>query len=273
MVREKAKKKGFENLEDWNKSKNIDRDTSIISSVPIGNLKKLAKEYGKEFNREFIKWAKENNILVRDVDIYRKCTERKIKNAGCKSEKEYCDKNAQKLGYKNYADYIKERRWNRGVSPASENPDCSKYFGEFIAQNFIMKTFENPTPSHVNNPQYDWTCENGLKIECKAACLMYDSYGNSKFTFPIDYNSIADYFILSGWNNREYLQPIYIWIFHKNDNIRKRYDKTNLEKFWKRDSIVITNKPKYLNRFKKYEYTDRLNKLKELLKEQTEYDI
>jgi len=229
-----------------------------MSELTLGQLRELAKKHGKEYGREFILWAKENGILKKDIEIYHKDLKIKLNNAGCNTEKEYDNKCAQKLGYKNYAERIKESRWNKGISsPASENEDCNTYFGIYIAENYVMKTFEDPIKAPPNNPGFDWLCKNGKKIEHKAACLIFDKYGNSKFHFPIEYNNIADYFILSGWNNREDLEPMYIWMYYKDDIVRGR-------KFWRRDSFPITNKPKYLEKLKEYEIKDKLDKLKEL---------
>ena len=73
----------------------------------------------------------------------------------------------------------------------------------------------------------------------------------------IRYNTIADWFILSAWDDRDSLNPLYVWIFHKNDIVREK-------KFWKRNNLWITNTPKKLKEFKKYEVANRLYKLKEL---------
>jgi hypothetical protein len=60
---------------------------------------------------------------------------------------------AQKLGFKNENDRYKtykndwkrNKRYNTGEQiPMSENPYCAKWFGEFIAENYVMKTFEDP---------------------------------------------------------------------------------------------------------------------------------
>ncbi len=133
-----------------------------------GELRKLAKKYGKEYGREFIIWAKENGILKKDIEIYQKDLKIKLDNAGCKTEKEYDDKCSQKLGYKNYAKRVRERRWNKGItSPMSENDECSSYFSIYIAENYVMKTFEDPVKMPRNNPGFDWICKNGKKIEHK----------------------------------------------------------------------------------------------------------
>jgi hypothetical protein len=48
-----------------------------------------------------------------------------------------------------------------------------------------------------------------------------------------------------------------MWIFDKKNVVRG-------EEFWDRYCFYITNRPKYLNEFKKYEILDELDILKEL---------
>jgi hypothetical protein len=73
------------------------------------------------------------------------------------------------------------------------------------------------------------------------------------------YNN-TDYFILSAWDDRDNLNLLHVWIFHKNDIIRGRI-------FWKRKGFVITNTPKKLMEFQDYELTDDLVMLKKLFEE------
>lgn len=75
----------------------------------------------------------------------------------------------------------------------------------------------------------------------------------------IDFNHIADYFILSAWNDRDSLTPLHIWIFHRDDIVRGY-------PFWMRGSLNISDTPKQLKEFEKYDVTDRLEKLNELCK-------
>ena len=153
----------------------------------------------------------------------------------------------------------KNREWTHKTGrnfPKEDNPDCSSWFG-YISENYVMKTFEDPIQMPPCNPGFDWKCKKGHKIDHKGRCLEYKVSNWSGWRFPIKWNNIADYFILSAWDNRYSLTPLHVWIFYKNDMIRGR-------KFWRRDSIVITNTSLALIEFKEYEVTDRLDKLKEL---------
>lgn len=133
----------------------------------------------------------------------------------------------------------------------------------YIGENYVSKTFEDPIMMPYGNKGFDWICKNGKKIQHEARCLRYDK---NQFTYNIHFNNITDYFILSAWDNREDLEPLYIWIYHKNDMIRIGHS-TKKDKFWKRNTFTITNEPKYLSEFEKYEVKDKLEKLKELCKD------
>ncbi len=123
-----------------------------------------------------------------------------------------------------------------------------------------METFEDPIKMPNGNQGFDWICKKGEKMDHKGSCLTYFEDVTPIWVYGIGYNNIADWFILSAWDNRESLNPLHIWIFHKNDIVRGR-------KFWRRDSFSITNTPEKLKEFEKYEVTDRLDKLKELCNE------
>lgn len=91
----------------------------------------LEDNYGKEF----VKWAIKNRNIV----------EEKIISLGCKSEKEYRDKKAQINGFKNDTERRKISSWNNGTYfPVEESETCPKYFGEYIVENYLLKTFEDP---------------------------------------------------------------------------------------------------------------------------------
>lgn len=175
---------------------------------------------------------------------------------------EYANARAQRLGYKDEADYAKRKRWDRGVQrPIEEAKDCPAYFGVCIGEKYVSRTFDNPKMMPYGNPGYDWECKNGLKIQLECRCLSDNLWFNQQFKFThIDYNKVADVFILSGWKDRESLEPLLVLAFKKDDIVRG-------EPFWMRDSLSITNSPEGLAEFKDFEVTNRLDKLKEMCKD------
>lgn len=106
---------------------------------------------------EFTCWMQQNGIMKNPADISRKKMEKTIENAGCKTRKEYEDKLALELGFKDSTEQYREWMYNTGrMLPKEFNEDCSLWFGEFISQNYVMKTFEDPIKMPPNNPGFDW---------------------------------------------------------------------------------------------------------------------
>lgn len=246
-LKEKAKEHGFgDNIRKYIRVNNQKRKEEK-------NAIKFYKELEKKYGKEFVEFAQQNRGKIPD----------KYLKAGCKNWEEYFDKNAKNMGYNNSKERAREykREWLYETGkclPKEINENCSLWFGEFISQNYVMETFENPIKMHNGNPGFDWICKKGEKIDHKGACLTYIIDANwSGWVFGIEYNNIADWFILSAWDSRDSLVPLHVWIFHKNDIIRER-------KFWRRDSFSITDTPKKLKELEKWEVTNRLEKLKEL---------
>lgn len=217
---------------------------------------------GYQYRLKLIKEGK----VVNPSDIERKYQKTFFLKLGY-TKSEYQDRNCQKLGYKDRSDYSKERKYENGMHlPMEFNEDCSSYFGIYIAENYIMKTFEDPIPMLSNNPGFDWLCKNGLKIQSKATCITYNNQSSwSGWSFGIKYNNIADVFLCSGWDNRDSLRPLFIWAFNKNDMVRKGkgYYAPKVE-FWNRSAFTVTNKSKYLKQLIDFEVTSRLEKLKKI---------
>lgn len=190
----------------------------------------------------------------------------RLKRSDFETRLEYANIQAQRLGYKNEAERAKINRWERGVQrPIEEAKDSPTYFGVCIGEKYVSQTFDNPKMMPYGNPGYDWECKNGLKIQhearclCKSECASEGTNPQFKFTH-IDYNKVADVFILSGWKDRESLEPLLVLAFKKDDIVRG-------EPFWMRDSLSITNIPECLREFEKFEVTSRLDKLKDMCKD------
>lgn len=212
---------------------------------------------------EFTCWMQQNGIMKNPTNIDRKEWEKRVEYAGCKTKKEYRDKCAQKAGFKDFNERNREWLHETGRNlPKEFNEDCSSYFGDF-AESLMIQTFEDATRMPYGNPGYDWTCKRGDKIDNKGACLVYTDNKCPRWLFPIEYNNVADWFILSAWDNRCSLNPLHVWAFHKNDMVRYRAMGA-LKKFCDRETFAITNTPEKLKEFGKYEVTNRLDKLKEL---------
>ncbi len=83
----KAKKDGFDNIDDWLKWK----------ADPFNILE-------KKYGNEFAFWARKNKGSVPDKWI----------NSGCKTQNEYQHKCAQEAGFKDYAERAREYTYQTG---------------------------------------------------------------------------------------------------------------------------------------------------------------
>lgn len=136
----------------------------------------------------------------------------------------------------------------------SKSKNSTYYLGIHIAERtiarfvlpIILRNIKKEMPT--NNQGFDFILEKDIKIDVKSSCL---KAGNRKWQFKIDHNNIADYFMLIAIDNRTEINVVHIWLIKKNDIVR-------YGKFYKRDSITITNIPKYLLEFKKYDQIDKL---------------
>lgn len=250
----KAKKDGFDNVDDWLKWK----------SDPFNMLE---KKYGKEFSE----WARQNK------DKVRKC----VIDSGCKTETEYLHKKAQDAGFKDYNERQKLRSWENGKkSPADENTDCSFYLSDKTEEYFkkyLLNYFEyvkgsekgswdggidiyckNPKQKFIGKYKLDQNKEYHFQV--KARCLDYDSGWDpdwSRWKFPIrtNKNNIPDFWIFVGLLDREDIDndiiPEHSWLIHRDEEIDNRITKGM--KLYERSTITITNSTEVLSKYEKYE--------------------
>lgn len=289
--RKRAKNDGFDDIRSWQvwkiqqktlkdseeKRQRLLKDTERKQQIFLKNIE-------ERFGIEFV------DYVIQNKDKIRKC----VLNAGCKTEKEYeklCKENtAKNAGFKNSAEYTLNWLHDKGICiPMSDDKSLSQYFGIKIGECLFKKLMEQVMFEYVDKTGYidngiDFICKNPIqefmniypklklekdkeyKIQLKLRCLRrrksntIDIGYNEWWDFThIDYNNKPDFFILCGYNNR-YGDPLHIWIFHKDDIIRG-------DKFWRRDSLTITNKIKYINELQEYELKHFLSKLKELWQE------
>ncbi len=216
------------------------------------------KRLGFSNGNDFTHWMQQSGIMKNSTYIDRNIRNKTVENAECKTEKEYRDKLSQNAGFKDWAEQVRKCRHETGRHlPKESNIYCSLWFGDFICENYIIKTFEDPIRMPHGNPGFDWLCKNGEKIDSKGRCLMCTENRSPCWQFSIKYNKIADWFILSAWDNRDSLNPLHVWAFHKNYIVRGK-------KFCEFETFRITNTPEKLKELEKYEVTNRLDKLKEL---------
>jgi hypothetical protein len=192
-----------------------------------------------------------------------------------------------------YAEYTSNEHYrNRGVVPQSENIDCPLYFGEYIEKKYVSRMFDEPTVFEYpkddmgriidNRKPYDFLCKRGLKIKHVASCLRRKKSDNTEFAvggireywgYLIRRNSIPDYWVLSGWDNRESLEPMYVWVIKKDEIIENQLVKMKNVPFYNRDSFTIYLNIKGINKMSKYEVSSKLDKLKEICKFEANIEV
>ena len=272
----KAKKDGFDNIDDWLKWK----------SDPFNILE---KKYGKDF----ADWARTNKNIVSKCFI----------EQGCRSNKEYRDNLAKRKGYNNYSDYQKhmyqdrggveylnnlaqkrgyknrddlldnlakiagfsnhierssewcKNRYERGTNFV-ENKSCPQYLGIEIGERRVARKVLPLIVGNIieempfGNSNFDFICKNEnlkdknnqdiLKIDVKSAKLI-----DNKYKFRVAFNNIADYFLTIAFNRNDIdeLFPVYIFLFGKSDMVRKKVGGNSYEikPFCDREGISISN--------------------------------
>lgn len=241
-IREKAKKNpGY--LHPCNKERRED-------------MKTLEFDNGYEFTR----WMQQNGIMNSITNVNLRSMRNLLKNAECKTQVEYKNKNAQKLGFENFAEQVKIECWNNGIhEPLELNEDCSPWFGQFT-ENLMIHIYPGAKKMPYGNPGFDYLW-NGVKIDNKGRCLEH-SWKSQRWKFDIRWNNSAEKFSLSGWDNRKSLVPIVAFEFDRNDIVRGK-------PFWKRDSISITYTPEGLEQFEDYQID--IEWLKKLCDKQKEW--
>ena len=129
-------------------------------------------------------------------------------------------KNPEKVKRKNYL-YNKRRYKNGERNPLGTNTKCTCYSG------------------------YDFICDN-IKIDVKTSSLHFKkTYVNKFRTMNTCKNNNTDIFLCIGYDNRKDLNIKHIWLFPKElGNYRQ--------------SINIHDSEKYLQKFKRYEITEKV---------------
>lgn len=194
------------------------------------------------------------------------CKEKKILNHFHKDKKTkdgyyYICKECRKKQYttKEYREshkiYEKERNHKLGIyQPLGQNIHSTNYLGIYIAENTLNKVLKNVKRMPTNNSGFDFIFNDIYKVDVKSSCLRYKNNSFSYWKFEIKENIIADYFLCVGFDNRENLKPLKLWLIPGNI-INKNKSK------------CISNSTNILQKWEQYELKNELNKMKKLLKD------
>ena len=176
---------------------------------------------------------------------------------GYENRRERLNEWAKNKGYDNYNDYLRFMSHKSGkYLPMSENKNCTLYLGVHIAENVLSKVFKNVDRYSSNNKGFDFICGKNYKIDVKSSCIRNGNF----WTFIINKNKVADYFLLIAFDNREELNPLHIWLIKSNEFIKKN-------KISEKYSVSIMNINKSIDNFKQYELIDKLKDVQKVCDE------
>lgn len=106
------------------------------------------------------------------------------------------------------------RKWihKKGAKPMDENKDCPLYLGIHIAERILSYVFKNVQRMPLRNRGFDFICSHEKKIDVKSGCIDNQKGRRPSWYFDIKRNTIADYFLCLAFDNRNNLNPMYIWL-------------------------------------------------------------
>jgi hypothetical protein len=168
----------------------------------------------------------------------------------------------QNFGYKDKAEYLRNWRHSNGIQfPMEENTDCAHYLGTLVAERqygrIILPEMFGGIVKEMpyGNPSFDFLVKGNIKVDVKSCCLR-EIKGWHGWEPHVRFNNVTDYFIILAFDDRDNLNLIYVWLIGKNEIIRDN-------KFYMRDGIKITNTRRGVLEFKRFDWTDKLECLKQ----------
>lgn len=138
------------------------------------------------------KYAKENKESIR------------------KQASEYRDRNRNIINRQKMEHYHSTK-----VLTGHTNRECTCFLGVHVAERVLSHVFKNVKRMPHNNPNYDFICNKGLKIDVKSSVThtkQQKTRMRKWWCFSIDKNTVADYFLCTAFDNRDDLNPLYLWL-------------------------------------------------------------
>lgn len=183
-------------------------------------------------------------MIVIDPEVEKRCP----KCNKFKSKSEFSKKTKSSDGLQGYCktchSNIEKEFWLRrhgGKHPRLENKHCSQWLGIAVAEKVLAATFKNVQVMPENNPAFDFICGKGFRIDVKCACRTHYKNRNDRWGFTIKRNKVADYFLLLAFDNREDLNPEFIWLVPGdvlNDKFAINISVTTTEKWKKYEKLI-----------------------------------
>lgn len=131
----------------------------------------------------------------------------------------------------------RKREWNHRTGrqqPISKNKTCPSYIGVFVAERVLSRVFKHVEIQPYGNRGFDFICGCGYKIDVKSSCRRRSKKCADSWMFHIDKNQIADHFLCLALDDRESLNPEYVWLIPGNvinDHVSASVSITRLTKW------------------------------------------
>ena len=167
---------------------------------------------------------------------YRQTHKKEIKEKSIKDWEEHREyKLKQKRKY-----YENGGREKQGSKSMYEDKSSAQWLGIVIGERLCRHLFKDVEVMPYGFPGYDFICNKGMKINIKTACVTFSNGKYPSWSFTIDHNTVADYFICVAFDNRTDLNPLHIWMIPGKDVNHKKTHAirtTTIHKWdvWKRD--------------------------------------
>lgn len=130
----------------------------------------------------------------------------------------YCSRKQSKLWIQANPEKVRvsHERANRklGIRSFKKNRECTMFLGVHVAERVLAHIFKNVHRMPYGNPGFDFRCGEGYLIDVKCSCLRKTG---DYWMFNINRNPVADYFLCLAFDNREYLNPMHIWLIPGNE--------------------------------------------------------
>lgn len=117
------------------------------------------------------------------------------------------------------------------------NKKCSTYLGCDIAETVASKIFKDAKAMPYGNHGFDIVCNEDKKIDVKSSIFRI----SGSWVFNIRCNTLADYFLCIGFDNRNDLNPIHIWLIPSGgvNHLTKIAIRKNTVKNWMQYELPI----------------------------------
>lgn len=137
--------------------------------------------------------------------------------------------------------YAERVRRQNGCSTMEENRSCPSFLGVHIAEEVLLNVFVHVERMPYGTPGYDFICNRGKKVDVKSSCIRVITGHSKRWCYHINQNTNTDYFLCIAFDDRESLNPLYLWMIPAgaiNDRLHISISESTLHK-WDKYKLEI----------------------------------